>query len=225
MIHLSELIPHLTSLKELNFTHKTVTGEQQDGLLKVLQQLYHSNVTSLDIRRTGVVELLDSTHDYMSALRYLIHPSSGKLEHLGVGDVGFTGEDKLADLLSAPSSLKSLSLLTYSIQQHAVYLKSNTNFTTLELHLRSSGLLSKFEIPAVIDIVNCNRTLKVLVLDSINAKGEGWIYPLLPLISAIHKNNTLQRINIHINRDISQCMITHHEELTLDSRITWTSGL
>jgi hypothetical protein len=190
--------------------------------LKVLQQLYHSNVTSLNIRDTGVVGLLDSPHDYMSALRSLIHPSSGKLEHLEVGDHGFTDEDKLVDLLSAPSSLKSLSLLTYSIIEHAVYLKSNTNLTTLELHSRCPGII---EIPVVIDIVNCNRTLKVLVLDSINAKGEGWIYPLLPLISAIHKNNTLQRINIHINRDISQCMITHHEELTLDSRITWTSGL
>jgi hypothetical protein len=182
-------------------------------------------VTSLNIRNTGVVGLLDSPHDYMSALRCLIQ-SSGKLEHLEVGDYGpFTDEDKLVDLLSAPSSLKSLSLLTHSILQHAVYLKSNTSLTTLELHSGCLGIISKFEIPVVIDIVNCNRTLKVLVLDSINAKGEGWIYPLLPLISAIHKNNTLQRINIHINRDISQCMITHHEELTLDSRITWTSGL
>jgi hypothetical protein len=222
MIHLSELIPCLTSLKELDIAYNTLTGEQQDGLLKVLQQLYHSNVTSLDITETGVVKLLDSPHDYMSALRCLIHPSSGKLEHLGVGDYGSTGEDKLVDLLSAPSSLKSLHLATLNIPSHAVYLKSNTNLTTLKL---DSGLqqIPEDQIPALIDIVNCNRTLKVLVLRKFNAIDEGWIDPLRPLISALHKNKSLQRIEIHTDYtgDVSHYMTTHHKELTLDSRITW----
>jgi hypothetical protein len=221
MIHLSELIPDLTSLKELSITHNTVTGEQQDGLLKVLQQLYHSNVTSLDIRDTGVVELLDSPHDYMSALRCLIHPSSGKLEHLGVGDYGSTGEDKLVDLLSAPSSLKSLHLATVNIPSHAVYLKSNTNLTTLKL---DSGfkLIPEDQIPAVIDIVNSNRTLKVLVLANFKARGESWIDPLRPLLRALHKNKSLQKIEIRTNyTDVSRYMTTHYKELTLDSRITW----
>jgi hypothetical protein len=227
MVHLSELIPCLTSLKELHITHNTATGKWGDvGFLKVLQQLYHSNVTSLDITETGVVKLLDSPHDYMSALRCLIHPSSGKLEHLGVGDYGSTGEDKLVDLLSAPSSLKSLHLVTENIPSHAVYLKSNTNLTRLELHSVFLGI-PEDQIPALIDIVNCNRTLKVLVLTKFKTGGEGWIDHLRPLISAVHKNKSLQRIEIRTARDytspknISHYMTTHHKELTVDSRITW----
>jgi hypothetical protein len=101
-------------------------------------------------------------------------------------------------------------------------LKSNTNLTTLKLD--SNGrYIPEEQIPALIDIVNCNRTLKVLVLTKFIVTGEGWFDPLRPLISALHKNKSLQRIKIRTNYTgiVSHYMKTHHKELTLDSRITW----
>jgi hypothetical protein len=139
-----------------------------------------------------------------------------------VDDYRSTSEDKLVDLLSAPSSLKSLYLHTENIPSHAVYLKSNTNLTRLELHSVFLGI-PEDQIPALIDIVNCNRTLNVMVLRWFNARSEGWINSLRPLISALHENKSLQRIEIHTDykRDVSHYMTTYHKELILDSRITW----
>jgi hypothetical protein len=207
MIHLSELIPHLTSLKELTIACQS---GQEDGLLKVLQQLCHSNVTSLDIGDTKVV------HDYVSALRCLMHPSSGKLEHLRVDG------DQLVDLLSAPSSLKSLFLVTQCVPSHAVYLKNNTNLTRLELH---SGCIVEDEVPALIDIVKYNWTLKVLVLRSFTVGDKGCIDHLRPLVSALHDNNTLLTIEIHVDLGVFRYLKETCEELTLDSRITWNYSL
>jgi hypothetical protein len=229
MVHLSELIPHLTSLKKLYITHIEITGEERvGGWLNVLR---NSNVTSLDIG------LDQYSRDYISALRCLIHPSSGKLEHLGVGYMSrkTTDEDTLVDLLSAPSSLKSLHLATESISSHAVYLKSNANLTTLKL----ASEIPEDQIPALIDIVNCNTTLKVLVLKQFyfSADSKGWINPLRSLVSALHNNNTLQRIDFYVSvydssDDVTRrslyCdsdSVTHflacHEGLTFDSRVTW----
>jgi len=136
MIHLSQLIPHLTCLKTLNINNNRVTDGQQDGLLKVLHQLYHSNVTALNIANTGLGELLTSPHDYSSAIKRLINPSSGTLEKMGVGHLGHfkdINDDELADLLSAPSSLKILSLYIDSLSPHALHLKNNTWLVTLQL--------------------------------------------------------------------------------------------
>ena len=60
-----------------------------DGFLKVLHQLSsdNSNVTSLGFtypHACDEVGLVDS-HDHFTAFKRLIHPSFGKLEHLGVG--------------------------------------------------------------------------------------------------------------------------------------------
>ena len=85
LVHLTELIPHMTYLKKL-----VIRGiEDYDGnkyqhdLLKIIQQLSHSNVVSLDISATGFCRMLrDSPHVYSSALKQLVCPSSCKLEEL-----------------------------------------------------------------------------------------------------------------------------------------------
>jgi hypothetical protein len=232
VVHLSKLIPHLTSLKKLSIIFHG--RDQQDGLLKILQQLYrYSNVTSLDIICDRKQYL--KQHEHILAL---IHPSSGILEHLGVGSrsLDITNEDELVDLLSAPSSLKSLHLLTQNIPSHAVYLKTNTNLTTLKLD-SDITYVPEDQIPALIDVVNCNRTLKVLVLRHfyLTADSKGWINPLRSLVSTLHNNNTLQRIDILVyvyrvysdgltfdsSDDVTHFLTACHEELTLDSRVTW----
>ena len=88
MVYLSELIPHLPCLEELDISG-IIT---KDGFLKVLHQLNsdNSNVTSLTFScpcdACGEVDLVDS-HDHFTAFKRLIHPSFGKLEHLGLDDL------------------------------------------------------------------------------------------------------------------------------------------
>ena len=135
MVLLSELIPQLTCLRALYIQHNHATDGQQEGLLKVLHQLYHSNVTHLDISNTGLGELFNSPHDYSSAIKRLIDPSSGKLEWLVLGEIDDSSVDNaLVDLLSAPSSLKCLHLHTSSLSLHVEHLKNNTQLRVLQLH-------------------------------------------------------------------------------------------
>ena len=74
---------------------------EQDGLLKVLHQLYNRNVTSLDITGTGAAKY---SNDHFTALRRLIHPSSGNLKILALDDCIVT-DNKSVDLLLGLSSL------------------------------------------------------------------------------------------------------------------------
>ena len=47
MVHLSNIIPIMTNLEELDIHGNLCTEGGEDGLLKVLQQLFYSNVTKL----------------------------------------------------------------------------------------------------------------------------------------------------------------------------------
>ena len=223
MVHLSELIPHLPCLEKLDMTGNPdiFTDEQQDGygLLKVLRQLYSSNVhvKSLNIKYTGEGNY---SHDHFKALKFLIDPSSGKLEELVLDD-SCVASNKSVDLLSAPSSLKSLGLHTRRLPLHELHLKNNTILTRLEL---SSPTCPN----SMINIVNHNRVLEELVLGVFKLKSD--INTLRRLVGAIRENSSLQRIELRII-DI-QCMdgqtefhymMTHHEELTHDRRIEYRS--
>ena len=214
LIHLSELIPHMTCLKKLDIRGNYVTSGDQDGLLKTLQQLSHSNVTtlgthsnvtSLDITNTGFYRLLrDSPHDYYSSLKQLVCPSSGKFEELWVGD--FNDDDsRLASLVSAPSSLKSLRLHCTSLSGHVSFLKNNTCLTKLTLwYIDWSG-----QAPHIAQILEHNKTLQHLELKYVY---EGDIDVVRTIVRALPGNNTLQSIILLIH-DV------HHEELTLNPRI------
>ena len=214
MVHFSELIPKLTSLNVLYISNNCFTGGQQDGLLKVLHQLYHSNVTTLAISNIGLGELLNSPHDYSSAIKCLIDPSSGKLGYLGIGESKNNLVDSLlVDLLSAPSSLKFLSLCISCLSLHVEYLK-NTRLGGLQL---SHWDLSS-QVPYLVDIVTHNKTLRTLYIQELT------INTVRPLVCAIHGNKTLQNIILRIKglRDsASEYMTTHHRDLTLDTRIRW----
>ena len=217
LIHLSELIPHMTCLKKLNICINDATDGDQDGLLKTLQQLSHSNVTTLDITDTGFCRLLrDSPHDSYSALKQLVCPSSGKLEELSVGDRN-GDDDRLASLVSAPSSLKSLELWHTSLSGHVSSLKNNTCLTKLTLWPDDwSG-----QAPHIAQILEHNKTLQHLKLRWL-PKSD--IDAVRTIVRALPGNNTLQSIVLHISGvgdsdEVSRYMRTHHEELSLDPRI------
>ena len=226
MVHLSELIPHLPHLQALNINSNRVTDGEQDGLLKVLHQLCHSKVTGLDIVNTGLGELLDSSHDYSSVIKQLIHPSSGTLQDLVVGHVGDfedINDDKLAALVSAPSSLIQLDVFFLSLSPYVQHLKNNTCLTTLFLLCAD---LSAVVSDVVNNIVTHNKTLQKLRLAKF-IYSESAIDTVRTLVRAIRRNTTLQSIELFIagigerNEAVSAYMKTHHKDLSLDSRIIW----
>ena len=222
MVLLSELIQQLTCLRGLYIQHNYATDGQQEGLLKVLHQLHHSNVTQLDISNTGLGELLNSPHDYSSAIKRLIDPSSGKLKRLGVGENDDSSVDNaLVDLLSAPSSLKDLFLDTSCLPLHVEHLKNNTQLRVLYLHH-----LDISQVPYLADVFCHNKTIHYLTIYKLLLTEQN-IDAVRPLVSAIHGNRTLKRIELHIkglgdsDKAVSDYMTTHYRDLTLDSRITW----
>lgn len=225
MTALSEVIPHLTCLKALSIDGNLATDGQQDGLLKVLQQLYHSKVIELHMSNTGLEELLDSPHDYSLALNHLLNKDSGKLEVLAIGSTDNKSDGKnVADLLSGdPLSVHSLGLFFHSLSSHVVHLKENTWLVGLGL------FFNKFppHISDMVDIVNSNKTLQYLAFLVYSICDESVIDSLRPLVSAIYTNDTLQKIlfftlGIGENDEaVSDYMTTHHKELTTDPRLLW----
>ena len=220
LISLSEHIPHMTHLKELHISYQK--KDIQGGLLKILQQLSHSNVTTLDITGTGVCRLLkDSPHNYYSAIKALICPPSGRLEELRVGedeDHDNDDDDTLAGLVSGPSSLKTLELSSVALSPHVPYLMNNTCLTTLRIR----GIIGNIsDMSDVITIVEHNKKLQHLELGETCAQD---IDSLRALVDALSNNNTLKSISVDYfssDDEASTYLSTNPRDLTSDPRVTW----
>ena len=226
MVHLSELIPHLPCLKEFgmySLENKGLVDIPQDGSLKVLRQLKYSNVSSLNIYGTHVV---NHSRDHFRALKRLIDPTFGKIKHLVVQDYAIVREldtvhNNQMELLSTPSSLKSLDLLTDNLLLYELHLKNNTCLTRLELYL-----VYVSDITSVINIVNQNRTLEKLSLDGFSPQDtEEVLDAVRQLVRALYGNCTLQKVVLSIGgfteEAASRYVTTHYKELTLDRRIEY----
>ena len=215
LIELSELIPHMTYLKELKIASIPLYGYE---LLKILQELAHSKVTALDITNTGFSILSPRSHD---ALKQLICPSSGKLEKLCVGCYS---DSRFPRLVCGPSSLKHLQHSTFrtcvqplKLSTHVPYLRNNTCLTTLVL-VNTTDELSK-EIPQIVVVVKENTTLQHLVLKYFHEKE---IDSLRTLVGALSSNNTLQSVHIHfLSKHTVYKIQTEHIELTQDPRVSY----
>ena len=232
LINLSELIPDMTNLKrlELYFDEDVNYKDLEHGLFHILQQLFHSNVTTLALGYPGFCRSLrDSPHDLSSALKKLVCPSSGTLEYLLVGSACVVDDDDddsglLASLVSAPSSLKSLTLESTSLSGHESYLKNNTCLTKLGFFpwpIDWSG-----QVAHLVQILEHNTTLQHLDLSfDIN---DHIIDAMKTIImEALPKNQNLHSVVISIsgtgdsNDELLSYMRTHHEELTKDQRIEY----
>ena len=219
LIHLSELTLNMPSLEVFELCdHFT---PQDDGFLKVLQQLSHSNVTTLNIHGTDFCSLLQSNsrHDYISALKSLIDPSSGRLQELTAGDFcdGQGDDGTLASLLSPPSSLRTLHLDTPNLCFS--HFEGNTCLTTLGIEVWK---WSDLQLPAVVKIVKHNKTLlymKLTMFDTLELDKR--MKEVLDAIAdALQVNTTLQEFKVASLHDLSQ-----HKAFTLDKRLVWTKGL
>ena len=228
LISLSEHVPNMSHLKELSICNlKEKVHLHEDGLLKILQQLSHSNVTTLDITGTGVCRLFkDSPHDYYSAIKALICPPSGRLEELHVGDL-FGDDDTLTGLVSGPSSLKTLKFEYVDTLPPVPYLMNNTCLTTLHIATGYFNSLSVDDISHMATIVKHNKTLQHLEFGTCSVHD---IDSLKALPVALSSNNTLKSIIVGIrgvsyDDKVSSYMRTHHRDLTSDPRVTWCRWL
>ena len=207
LVQLSEVIPHMTCLKKLDISDNY---NNTIGFVQTLQQLSHSNVTTLNIMGTSLVGH-SAFAEYYSSLKQLICPSSGKLEELSITIVELSTNDpslheRLASLVCGPSSLKSLELL-YDHSSPLPHLMNNTSL--LKLELTFSKLASETfseQVPHIAQILEHNKTLQHLELNN-----EMNIEDMRTINSALPRNNTLQKIVVNL--------WTYHRALSLDPRI------
>ena len=220
MVHLSKLIPQLPCLETLVIASNRVSDGKQDGLLKVLRQLLHSNVTVLDISNTGLGKL-NSTHDYSSAIKHL---TSNKLKKLAIGESAAedSNVDRLiADVLTPPLSLNEEHIYTSNLTPHVEHLINNAVHILVLFHLNIGS-----QVPELVDIVRHKKTLQHLTLYVFRFPEQN-VDALRLLVGAIRGNKTLQSIRIHTiglgdsHEAVSGYLAAHYEELTIDPRITW----
>jgi hypothetical protein len=166
-------------------------------------------------------ELLEFPYGYSSAIASLVHK---KLEVLGVGEVyenKSNTDSTLAEVLSAPSSLKYLYLLVTFLAPHVEHLKSTS---VRDVELVHADMCSQF--PDLLKILVHNQTIQRLALGQFLLSKQS-VDTMRPLVEAINKNTTLQEITLLIdgirnsNEHVAAYMAAHHEPLTLDSRIMW----
>ena len=223
MVHLSKIIPIMTNLEELDIHDNPCTEGGEDGLLKVLQQLIsYSNVTKLNIRDTGLCELLHVTN-YSSVMTKLIDLSSGKLKELYAGeyyggrnyDNYFDGQ-LLINLTSPLSSLKTLALhfpnLDYlnlcsgleintcltTLEIHALSLLPYDDINTLETYLPPSEIDIPYspDLSPIVKILEQNKTLQNLTIAHFKLPENDT--ELRDIVKALNKNSTLQHIKLKI---------------------------
>ena len=213
LVQLSEVIPHMPCLKKLDIKHNDRRDHNPIGFVQTLQQLSHSNLTTLNILNTSLLGH-SAFAEYYSALKQLICPSSGKLEELSISIIElFTTDpslqERLASLVCGPSSLKSLELY-YDHSSSLPHLMNNTGLLKLELLFivqQTSETLSE-QVPHIVQILEHNKTLQRLELgNNIN------IEYLRTINSALPRNNTLQNIVVDFRTD--------HRALSLDPRISF----
>ena len=207
LVQLSEVIPLDISYYQDN---------NSNWFVQTLQQLSHSNVTTLNIIETSSLGY-SAFAEYYSALKQLICPSSGKLEELSITIVQLSTTDpslheRLASLVCGPSSLKSLEL-HYDHSSSLHHLINNTSLLKLKLtfaKLTFAKLAFKTfseQVPHIVQILEHNKTLQHLELNN-----EMNIEDLRTINSALPRNNTLQKIVVDF--------WTYHPAFSLDPRIS-----
>ena len=216
VFHLSELIPRMICLKELDISGSIV---DPDGLLKVLQSLFHSSVTTLNVTCTGFCSYQNES--LLAALKQLMDLSCGKLKELLVGDaeIQWTEHCKVIDLISAHSSLQSLSLCFHTPSMLYLFV-NNTCLTELFIGRYVADAYCYSDV--IRKLLISNKTLKHLaILFSIHLP-ESCNYKFLKsIIEALQQNTTLLQLEVTISHYESETSAVklQLEELCLEPRV------
>ena len=231
-IHLFELISHMPHLQKLNISGSDLRNapgspycacRDTDGLLKFLQYLPHSKVTSLDISRTGLEYFLEQSplaQDYCAAIQALISPPSN-LRELDIGPLDNScreGNLTMISLASSPSSLRKLSLY---LSRDGVYLlnafQTDNNLLHLEICKEISLHLPAL-LPDIVRIIQYYTTLETLCLRNIDFEANRGV--LMDIATTLQGNKTLNHLHFYsLYLDLKYMQSILEELQAVDSRI------
>ena len=214
-IQLYELISHMPHLQNLDISkcdlHYVPAGSpycacrDTDGLLKFLQYLPHSKVTSLNISDTGLEYFLEQTplaQDYCAAIQALISPPSN-LRELRIRPRGSScheGNLTMIGLVSSPSTLRKLFL---DLDNDCLVLNAfETNNHIAELEILYVTLFAKPGenwpelVPDIVRIIQHSTTLETLKLKLLDYRKDDL---LRDIATAVQSNNTLRHVHITLH--------------------------
>ena len=211
-IHLFELISHMPHLQKLIIALCDLRNapsspycacRDSDGLLKFLQYLPHSKVTSLDIYSTGLESFLEQSplvEDYCIATLALISPPSN-LRELEIGPCDNScheGSLTMTSLVSSPSTLRKLFLNLSNDCYLLNAFKTDNHLTELKI---KHGLVTPGEnwpalVPDIVRIIQHSTTLETLELSVFDHQKDRDV--LMDIATALQRNKTLKHLNIHL---------------------------
>ena len=213
-IQLFELISHMPHLQKLVISWcdlRNAPGSpycacrDTDGLLKFLQYLPHSKVTSLDISYTGLEYFLEQSplaQDYCAAVQALISPPSN-LRELRIGPHGSScheGNLTMIGLVSSPSTLRKLTLDLSNDRFLINAFETNNHIAELEIEYRTGGVGPGENWPAlvpdVVRIIQHSTTLETLKLEGIDYRMDDL---LRDIATAVQSNKTLRHVHITLH--------------------------
>ena len=240
-IHLFELISRMPHLQKLYIPYSDLCNapgspycacRDTDGLLKFLQYLPHSKVTSLNIMCTGLeyflMEQSPLVEDYCAAIQALISPPSN-LRELEIGardDSCHEGNLTMISLVSAPSLLTKLSLCLSQDCYVLNAFKTGNHLTELEIVYGESASLCPGKnwpalVPYAVRIIQHSTTLETLRMGVFSEQHKD---ALMSIATALKGNRTLRHLYIHLRSAVdSKSKQPLGDVSRVDSRISLIS--
>ena len=237
-IQLFELISHMPHLQRLNVSEcdlRNAPGSpycacrDTDGLLKFLQYLPHSKVTSLDISYTGLEYFLEQSplaQDYCAAIQALISPPSN-IRELWIrprGEYCHKGNLTLIGLVSSPSTLRKLCLYLSNDCFLINAFETNNHIAELKIEYRTGGVRPGENwlalVPDVVRIIKHSTTLETLRLDKLDYRKDDL---LRDIATAVQSSKTLRHVHITLHKGLREQRDDTQLEETLqaiDPRVT-----
>ena len=184
------LIPCMTCLNKLDISNSSAIV-QEDGLVMVFESLLHSSVTTLNIMETEFCCYQSKLLLAIAALEKLIDPTCGRLEELLVGDLEWDENCRVIGLLSAHSSLKSLTLYGVPTPLLSQFM---SNTCLVELRVNTLEFECSNLVRVVSNLVAWNKTLKYLTIE--NMMDPENLGCLNDIVKSLHHNKTLLKLTV-----------------------------
>lgn len=204
---LVDVIPHFTNLKKLNIDGTRAYSQrgEKDFSPEFLQQLSHSQVTSLSVVDTGIEHYLMRGFLALAAFRVLMRPTSGKLQELFMGGRGCI-DSSIVGVVSSSSSLRCLSL-TYPDDKFSSLDFFNPcnqlSKLTLALKNRRDTCSKTSFVPGVVKILQNSKALKYLQLKNFNFSED--YCAVRDIAIALKENTTLETLRFGGGSDSRRC--------------------